>query len=476
MPPKQIQLIEGRNDFENGVIGVLRLGLASIGPEEILIKEHEPLFFKSAPTLYDFKDSLKYNFEMFFWAQSSFNTLVIDKIKEFKKHSNVDYGIALCKKVVKEVADRILKREENICDNLNKYLLPDDVDFALKYIDKLLKENFDTYTITLLTDLLSLDGIDNIELANLKVSKLQEVDKEKYPALKGKGLLGFLNGNFEINKHWDNLIEIQTTQQGLHLDDEASKVFEKAISEFKTFFSYLLLCEHKLQNVRGNKFKINTEDLSYEGRSSRKSKGIQKYYIKKSNDSKILLLNTKYLDPYISNKKITLNKEGLKKIEINCALEKYEKVIKEKDGNSVAQKIIRAMDWFLQANLEDDKTDSVIKYFIALESLFSTGNSGLNNKTICDNVAMFCDNEIKGRLEYTKKFSKLLKWRNKIVHHGKNVEDNPDYWKDLRLLKVGVTWSILGIILLYDKICTLGKDGNSVNRFFNNRKLAARII
>ena len=73
---KQIQMIEGKNDFENGVISVLRLGLASIGPEEILIKEHKPFFFNPTPTLYDLKDSLKYNFEMIFFVKSSFKPTI----------------------------------------------------------------------------------------------------------------------------------------------------------------------------------------------------------------------------------------------------------------------------------------------------------------------------------------------------------------------------------------------------------------
>ena len=78
MSSKQIQKIEGRDDFEDGIITVLRIGLASIGPEEVLIKEHIPFTFSPTPKLYNFKDSLMYEFGKFFLARSSFNTLVID--------------------------------------------------------------------------------------------------------------------------------------------------------------------------------------------------------------------------------------------------------------------------------------------------------------------------------------------------------------------------------------------------------------
>ena len=285
-----------------------------------------------------------------------------------------------------------------------------------------------------------------------------------------------MHGTEDLEKNIDNIIAIHTIQKGLHLDNEISKVFETAIYEFKIFFSYLLLCEFKLQNTLNDKFKINTKDLSFNTWNNRKSKGFQSYYIKKVNDSKTLSINTKYLDSYISNKKITLNEDGLQKIKSECSFDIFKKVFKEKNSNAVSQKIIRAMDWFLQANLEDDITDSVIKYFIALESLFSTGFSGLNSKTICDNVAMICDYEIQGRLKYTKMFSDLLNWRNQIIHHGKSFEDNPNCYKDLKQLKIGITWSIFVTIYLYDKICALGKNGDSINKYFNNRRLAASII
>lgn len=472
---KSAKMFNGKNDYENGVITALKLGLASIGPEEILIKEHEPLLFKPKVTLYDFKDNLKYNFEMLYFVRSRFNRMVIGENTRYKKLSNDNYGIALCEKIIRKVADRILDREENICENLNKYLSQDDVDFAFEYIKECLKENFDTYTVTILTDLLSLEGIENIKIANLTFSSLLEDEKDIYKSASSMGMYDFLNGVFWAKDEADNLVTIKITQKGLHFENETSLVFENALSDFKTFFSYLLLCEFKLQKLRDDKFEINSEYLSYDSSSNRTSKGIQKYYVEKADSSIIMSLNTKYLDPHISNKKITLNGDALDRIEKDCALEGYKKVFKEKETNEVAKKIIRAMDWSLQANLEDDMTDSVIKYFIALESLFSTGGSGLNSKTICDNIAMFCDYEIKGRLDWTKKFSELLRWRNKIVHHGGVFEDNPKGWRDLNLLKIGVSWSIIGTISIYDKICTLGAGGDSINKYFNDKRLAANI-
>ena len=150
MTSNKNQTIEGKNDFEDSVISVLKIGLASIGPEEVLLKEQtsfKVFTLSSVPKIYHFINNLKYNFDMLFFAKSLFNFTVIDKYSRYKKYSNKNYGNALCEKVIREVANRIIKREENICENLNKYLLSEDADFAFIYINESLKDNFSNYTV-----------------------------------------------------------------------------------------------------------------------------------------------------------------------------------------------------------------------------------------------------------------------------------------------------------------------------------------
>jgi len=456
----------------NGVIKkLLTSALSTIGPKNILGEGNE---------IYIFKDDLKYDFHKYYRFADAFTTIALSQQKKYASLINDAYGYALFRSLVENISKRIHKRCNTIDMTLDKFLIDEDFSFAQKFIDSEIEQSKKKYKVLLLTDLIELPDRYPCTIGSINIFKIDNDFIKRLPkSLTGQNTLGlssFLTSS-PLPKDIEKYIALETSIFGCHYSEEKSLVFEKAIAEFRSLFAYLSVCDIFLDNVAKDSYKIEKKDIAISDlfMPSNKS-GFQCYLIHPIDD----LSSSKKINLYseeirFSDKKIILSKGTIEQLGKRCLLNEFNKINKEKSNVKAAEKISRSLDWFLKASVEDDRTDSVIAYFISLETLFSTGQLGANNRIIAENMAMTNSWETKRRLDDFKKFQKLLGWRNEIVHHGGHFEDKQNCWSDLRKLKIGLTWSLIDVLRNYCNISAISSDSNAINNFYQKQKFTPTI-
>ncbi len=130
-----------------------------------------------------------------------------------------------------------------------------------------------------------------------------------------------------------------------------------------------------------------------------------------------------WVSKYINELSLTLKFDGfdeIKKLAMNDVIFSIANSLMENKSNE-ALRIKSAIDWFVQAEINEDDTMSFIQVCMGLESIFGDNDSegGLTN-TLADRCAYLIGRNIAERKKIKEEFKDMYKVRSKIVHGVKS--------------------------------------------------------
>lgn len=440
---------------------ILKESFKGVGPENFLEKP--------AYAIKGLDDNIKYDKNYFF--QTYFlKEKVLDKIAKHANKINDSFGAAIFEELTKYIYQSFKDRGINIENTLNAYLQEEDVLKAFLKLKELLKNAYNRYTVTLVTDLISFESANSLSVGNVLLSNMDSCDSSEIIANKESRLLRVLLLHESKNIQSDNKINtaLKVDIEGFHFENERSLVFNEALYEFRQVFSYLCMCKHFLANIK-DRYVMETKIVDRD--RSKNFIDEQVYFVKGSDNSKIFKKVYTILDkPILSKERFVLDDNLIKYLKNKCYIEKIKNIYSGNYGK-LKNKIQRCFDWFLKAELEEDFTDKIIDLFISLESLLSNPMANYTND-MAENIARMLYQDVNERLGEKKKIKKIYKdFRNKIMHEGELVGNNEENYLCIYQLKNYVVFSLMGVVNRIENIIKHGQDGSAIRKYFELEKL-----
>ncbi|MGB6370680.1 MAG: hypothetical protein WBF68_06570, partial [Atribacterota bacterium] len=358
-----------KNDFEN-IIKTLFKHL----PPKLKSNSGEQDLYKS-------EDDLDYVIgECFSKCAVWLKQNILDNIRKHEEEVNFSTSSELLEYICKSIIIKIKSRIETINNSLDTYLKSEDIDFGLTEVSKKLDNSFGEYSIYFISNLLSLQDIDTINIGNVSIKRLDEKIIEELPSIIEKPIfsnvypplyLALIKGEYftpnRFIQEFKGKTLFEVIIKGYQVSNENSDVFEKALREFKIALSYFSICKIFLEHVASDQYSIKTEKIKQNSNNGSKN-NYQIYYLKDNKEPKILKAMNVLSDSItLPEFAFTINKASLEKIEKSCCLNNFNMIIKNEKYGEIGNKIKRSLDWVFKEMLEKDDTDKAIALFISLE-------------------------------------------------------------------------------------------------------------
>lgn len=463
-----------KKDFED----IIKIVFKKIAPKSKLSSGEQDL--------YEFEGDLYSSNKNISTGATLLKQFILDNIRKHEEEVNFFTSAELLEYICKSIYMKIKSRIETINNSLDIYLKSEDIDYGLTEISRKLDNSFGEYSIYFISNLLSLQDINSINIGKVSIKRIDEKIIEELPPIIEKPIfshvypplyLALIKGEyFNPNKfiqEFKGKTLFEVIIKGYQVDNEKSDVFEKALREFKFVLSYFYICKIFLENVASDKYSIEIKKIKQNSNYGSKN-NYQIYYLKDNKEQKILKA-IKVLTDYITLPRFafTINKASLKKIEKNCCLNNFNMIIQNGKFGEIGNKIKRSLDWVFKEMLEKDDTDKTIALFISLETLISTGSDPFMSLTdnYAENIAIMTYSSVQERLNEKKIFkSKVYKLRNKIMHNGYEIILDKD-WDKIERLKIYVAWTLRWFIKNIDTLMKIGNNANAVKEYFEREKL-----
>jgi len=431
-----------KKDFEN----IIKITSSHFAPKAKSNSRKQNLY-KSE----DILDTSNDNFSTgTFWLKKD----ILPNIRKHKeKEVNYISSMELLGYIFRKIFTKIKSREGTINDLLGIYLKSEDIDFGLAEVSRKLESSFGKHTIYFISNLLSLQDIDSINIGKVFIKKIDEKIIKELPLYIENP--DFLNVALIKGEYFNPIRFIQefkgktlfeVTIEGYQVNNEKSDVFEEALREFKIAFSYFSICKIFLENVASDTYSIETKNI--------KQNNYQIYYLKNNREPKILkVMNVLPENIALPEFAFTIDKALLEIIEKRCSFKNFNKIIQNDKFGKIRNKLKRSLDWVYKEMLEKDETDKAIALFISLD------------------IAIMTHNTVEERFKAKRFFkSKVYPLRNKIMHNGDKVIWEKD-WKTIRQLKIYVAWTLRWYLENIDKLMMIGNNIDAVKEYFEREKL-----
>ena len=358
-----------------------------------------------------------------------------DILPNIRKHKNkeINYisSMILLGYVFKKIYTKIKSRVGTINDSLDIYIKSEDIDYGLTEVSNKLENSFGKHTIYFISNLLSLQDIDSVNIGKVSIKRIDEKIIKELPLyienpdfLNVKLIKGEYFNPIRFIQEFKGKTLFEVTIEGYQIDNEKSTVFEEALREFKIVLSYFSICKIFLKNVASDTYSIVTKKIKKNNYYSLKN-NYQFYYLKNNKEpEKLKAMNV--LSEYITLPEFsfTINKALLEKIEKRCCLNNFSMILQNEKYGKIGKKIKRSFGWVYKEMLEKDETDKAIALFISLETLISYGKDPLTGLTdeYAENVAIMTRNTSEERFREKRFFkSKVYQLRNEIMNNGSEI-------------------------------------------------------
>jgi hypothetical protein len=460
-----------RKHFESLIKGFFKF----IGPESKISNKGLSVF--------EFEDNLYFN-EYYFSGGTILKEFFLDDISKYHSGVNILTSYELFKYICKIIYNKIKSRVEVIDDTLNVYLKEDDIDYGFSEIFKKLDESNRIYKVYLLSNLVSLINVNSVEIGKVKLINLNEETIKVLPQNIEKCFSSAASEALAESKYlspeqflqeFKGRVILETSVEGYHLNNEISKVFEDALREYKRVFSYLSICKIFLENVKADKYNIETEALKIFDYGIH-NEAPQYFYIYDKNQTKFLkIIDTKFEKVELPKILFKINKDSLEKIKKRCCLDNFNEILQnQKKYGKIGDKITRSIDWFYRGIIEEDNTNKAIALFISLEILMSARQDNFSSLSddLAENIAIITKLGVEERYKAKKDFkNNIYQLRNDIMHRGEKIRKPKDF-RNLETLRISLIWSIRWVI---ENIEILKKDGKheteALKEYFEKQKL-----
>ncbi|MGB6370679.1 MAG: hypothetical protein WBF68_06565 [Atribacterota bacterium] len=460
--------------FEN----VIKITFKNSAPKSKLSSEKQDL--------YKFEDDLYFSNKNFSSGALLLKQYILDNIRKHKEEVNFFTSIELLEYICKSIYIKIKSRVETINDSLDIYLKSEDIDYGFTEISRKLENSFGEYTIYFISNLLSLQDIDLVNIGKVSIKRIDKKIIEELPPIIEKPFfsnvysplqLELIEGDYldpnRFIQEFEGKALFEVVIKGYQVNNEKSDVFEGALREFKYILSYFSICKTFLKNVASDQYSIKTKEIKKDSKYGSKN-NYQIYYLKDNKDPKILK-ELHILSNYITLPEFAfiIDKASLEKIEKRCCLNNFNMIIQNGEFGTIGNKIKRSLDWVYKEMLEKDETDKAIALFISLETLISYGHDPLIGLTdeYAENIAIMTHNNVEDRFNEKKYFKKkVYQLRNDIMHNGYEVLWDKD-WDKIERLKIYVAWALRWFIKNIDTLMKIGNNTNAVKEYFEREKL-----
>ena len=262
-----------------------------------------------------------------------------------------------------------------------------------------------------------------------------------------------------FNKNFLNRLCIKSTAYGD--SDTANKKAYRQARELINYFRYIL-CLFVHDRVSEQMIKIN---LSFEAYSNS-----ERTLIRRNKDNAIILVSGRGRKPL---QKFPINKNRLEDLSFNGFLDDFSKIINASSQTQLEGCILTAIYWIGEAQNEADLDVSFLKYWTALECIF-TGTEQPTH-ALAKGVATlnaFSGYEfikIEDAKEVYKNMTKLYDKRSDIIHRGMNYLANQVINEaDISKICKYTAWSILSLFHLRSiGYTSMQEVGDQINRLYS---------
>jgi len=160
-----------KKDFEN----IIKITSTHFSPKSKSNSKKQNLH-KSEDNL----DSSNNNFSTgIFWLKQG----ILPNIRKHKKEINYISSIILLTYIFKKIYTKIKSRVVTINASLGTYLKGEDIDYGLAGLSKKLEDSFGKHTIYFVSNLLSLQDIDSINIGKVLIKRIDEKIIEELPSI-----------------------------------------------------------------------------------------------------------------------------------------------------------------------------------------------------------------------------------------------------------------------------------------------------
>ena len=277
-----------KQDFEN----LIKIVFKNIAPKSKLSSREQDS--------YKFEDDFNFYYKDIAAGAILLKQYILDNIRRHEEEVNIFTSVKLLEYICKSIYIKIKSRVETINDSLGTYLKSEDIDYGFKEISRKLDNSFGEYTIYFISNLLSLQDIDSINIGKVSIKRIDEKIIEELPSSIEKPYfsnvytplsLALIKGEyFNSNKfiqEFKGKTLFEVTIKGYQVSNEKSDVFEKALREFKFVLSYFFICKIFLENVASDQYSIEIEKIKQNSNYGSKN-DYQIYYLKDNKEPKIL--------------------------------------------------------------------------------------------------------------------------------------------------------------------------------------------
>jgi len=457
--PKDKQLSE-----KSMLDGVIKFCLYYIAPEDKLEPESKK---------YIFEDEIKMQ-DDYFHIGNYFQAFANTYLKGFQNKVNYSTSYAVGDIVLRNIYSRIKDRNEKIDERLYKYLIDEDIDFAIGETKSIFENSNAKHKVILVTNLIEFVDVSMLKVGNVKMFKINEDYIQHIPDTIPSiyiraSLLGSTREDAKKEKFLEDnckYIAMEIDTKGCHFNSETSSPVETAIEEFKQVWAYLYMCKHYLSRVAEDRYEIPVKEIKNSGFLLQGESEISNFYVNKKDTAEWRSVNTQFTEINLSKEKFVLDNKSVEEIKKRCCLEQFNKLYSNIKG-TFKNKVFTSLGWYLKSHQEVDTTDKAISLFISLESLLTSSTDDM-----AENVALLTYSTVDDRYKAKKNFKDTVyPLRNKILHSGKRVNSNKDY-KVLRELQDYTVWSLRNILNRTERISALDAGGDAIKEYFERLKLS----
>jgi hypothetical protein len=295
-----------------------------------------------------------------------------------------------------------------------------DAEKSLLKIEEKIYDMIDTFEIYIMISGLRLNGINQVPLGINRIGILsaeeqgkmvdEDISSKTHPVTE-KQKVDWLSW---IQEEFSGKLYLATRVIG---DNESSKM--KAYKKSRRLINYFrfVLCVLFHTRISENRLKIRISSQIYSNMEHGLCIGKNKYGL-----STFFGGGRRNIDCFEVTEEILLN------LDENAYMNEYATIVDKEEPSELEGSILTAIYWIGEAQDEYDLDVAFIKYFLALEALFTGTDKPTHSlASRVASINTFGGYEIISQSsiddEY-KNIKKLYKKRSKIIHHGMNVTEN----------------------------------------------------
>lgn len=451
---------KGNSQISEAIINELKGILSAYGPKGSFSQTESTRQF-------NFRDNIYFDFDSSWAARHK----LVKLIKEYYSSDSINdaslYRITFS--ILDLIIDKILEEYPDTTKRLIEYFQSEYVSQVINFLEAEAKKLGNLYTGIIITDFISLSGVEEIQIGRCKISKINESLLPLLPAelpaksARNEALLA-MSGlrNYDtcyskitklefVERFKDKVAIICPNLSGYHFKDEQSLVVDEMTKQLKLTYSFLKYSAYLINRE---------EDIKVcDAQNSSDKFPYFETYISADNDNNFFEVIKSKADIAFITDQILITDKIRELLDDLCLQSNFNTACEAKTDNKIAietnSKVETAFDWYLRGLVSRDMTDKFLSFFICLEVLLSHSKTEVSDN-MAENAAILFASDFNIRYAKKKRFKELYNVRCEIVHAGRKLSSSTEDFGVVYDTESFITIIICKVLYLLPTIYEIG--------------------